>query len=310
MIKRNRYNWIILGWALVIMSIPGCLKERTETATKGKIIIVVAESVFPLIKQEELRFEDLYPEAHIDLVSSTTREAITRLFNDTIQVIVTSRALNAEEREVAKKYNIKVEEYKIAIDGIAILVNRQNPVAQLRTTQLDSIFKGTIDEWSGVGGKNTPIEVCLPDPNSGNYEVVGLKVLHGGKYATRTNVAKNSEDMLQFIADHTNAIGMVGLNWISTKKESVKVLELNDPSAPDSLGIRDKYLGPFQAHVYRGYYPITRDIYMYSRADIYSVGSGFISFITSAPGQQIVLNNGLVPATMPVRLVQLTNKDI
>ena len=169
-----------------------------------------------------------------------------------------------------------------------------------------------------ISPSNPPTSVGLPNRTSSDFAhsratgrtAARLKVLHGGKYKTPAKVAKSSEEILQFVADHTNAIGMVGLNWLGTKKESVKVLELNDPSAPDSLGIRDKYIGPYQAHVYRGYYPISREIYVYSRADIYNVGSGFISFITSAPGQQIVLNNGLVPATMPVRLVQLTNKDI
>jgi len=305
-----KYYWLILGWALISTSILGCLKERTETPTKGNITVAVSEEVFPMVFQEKQKFESLYTNAHINLISTSAREAVTRLFNDTIKLIVLSRAMNSEEREVAKRFNLDIAENKIALDGVAFLVNEKNPVKQLRTTQLDSIYRGLITKWYGVGGLKNPIEIALPDANSGNFEIVGVKVLKGEKYSAPAKLVSSSEEMLKFISENPNALGMVGLNWLSQKKENVRVLELSDPNTPDSLGIKGQYFAPFQAHVYRGYYPVTREIYIYSRIDMYSVGAGFISFITSAPGQQIVLYNGLVPATMPIRLVELTNKGI
>lgn len=306
----NKYCWIILGWILLLVSILGCLKERTETPTKGNLTIAVSESVFPMLKQEEQKFEQAYRDAKLELIPMTSREAITRLFNDTIKLIVAARPLNTEERVAAKQFNIETKEYKIAIDGIGFIVNEQNPVRELRTTQLDSIYRGIIKNWSMVGGRKASIEICLPDPNSANYEIVGLKVLKGEKFTSPSIITKSSVEMLQYVSEQPNAIGMVGLNWLHQKKENIIVLKLSDPDAPDSLEIRGQYFAPFQAHIYRGYYPITRNVYIYSRVDMYSVGAGFISYITSAPGQQVVLNNGLVPATMPIRLVELSNKGI
>ena len=276
----------------------------------GKITVAVSESILPVIKQEEQRFEEWYSEAHVDLLTMTAREALTRLFNDTIKVVVTSRPMNAEEREVAKRSKLDFQEYKIAIDGIAIIVNAKNSIEKLRTTQLDSIYRGLITRWDDVGGKKSSIEICLPNRNSGTFEIVGMNVLKGGNFTTPAQVVETSPGMIQFVSEHPDAIGMIGVNWLRENNESIRTLELSDPSAPDSLGIRGKYFAPFQAYIYRGFYPITREIYIYSKADMYSVGAGFISFITSAPGQQIILNNGLVPATMPIRLVELTNKGI
>ena len=307
--KMNNYLLGILV-VLLILAFAGCPAERKETTTKGHVIVAVAESVSPMIQQEKTQFEDLYPEAKVDLLTMTDREAVTRMFNDTIKVVVLSRQLNQEESQVAKKYNISFQELKIAIDGIAIIVNDKNPVSQLRTTQLDSIFSGTANNWKSVGGKTASIELCLPDPNSGPFEVAGMKILNGKKFASPASVAVSSKAMLDFVADHPNAVGIIGLNWLVEKKENVKVLELSDPNAPDSLNIKGQYFGTHQAHVYRGFYPLTTNVYIYSRSDMYSVGAGFSSFIASGPGQKIVLNNGLVPATMPVRLVQLTNKGI
>ena len=293
---------------LLLPLLAACQKERTETPTKGHGTVVVSESVAPLMTTEKDTFERLYPDAHISLETANAREAVGRLFNDTIKVIVSSRALNAEEREAARKANVQIAEYKIAFDAIAVIINVENPLTQLRTTQLDSILTGTIHSWKEAGGTSkAPIELCYPSRNSGTFETLLERIVKGGSLEKPEAVASTSPEMVKFIESNPNAIGFLGLNWLSENKDKVKTLELADPDAPDSLG-RGKYFSPHQAYVFQGYYPLTRQIYFYSRADIYSVGIGFVSFVTSAPGQKIVLNSGLVPATMPVRLVQITSE--
>ncbi|HEV8538190.1 MAG TPA: substrate-binding domain-containing protein, partial [Bacteroidota bacterium] len=87
-------NTPFLMFLMIVISLSfGCQGERSETPTKGHVTVVVSESVSPVIKLEEQTFEELYPEAQVDLEFSTTREAIARLFNDSITVIVTSRPL-------------------------------------------------------------------------------------------------------------------------------------------------------------------------------------------------------------------------
>src|SRR5690349_7232402 len=93
---------LLLG-SLILFA--GCQPDRKETPTKGHVTILVSESVSPVIKKEEETFEQLYPDAHVDLQVTSAREAITRLFNDSIMVIVSSRPLNSEERAVQKRYN-------------------------------------------------------------------------------------------------------------------------------------------------------------------------------------------------------------
>jgi phosphate transport system substrate-binding protein len=294
---------------LPALTLVACQAERRETPTKGHVTVIASESVAPLMQAEQAKFQELYPDAGVTLDVAHAREAIARLFNDTIKVIVSSRALNPQEREVAAKANMQFAEYKIAIDGIAIIVNPSNPVVHLRTTQLDSILTGSVTRWDEVGGASpSRIELCFPSRNSGTFETIGEKILRGREPAKPEAVTATSPEMVGFISSHPDAIGMLGLNWVSGNKEKVKVLELADPNAPDSTGTRGKYFQPHQAYVFQGFYPLTREIYFYSRADIYSVGIGFVSFVTSAPGQKIVLNSGLVPATMPVRLVQLSSE--
>ena len=298
---------LVCAWAVV-----GCDSERKEMPTKGHVTFVVSESVAPLIQKEQETFEQLYPQAHVELQVASAREAITRFFNDSITIIVSSRQFNAEEREVAKRANIIFAEYRIAWDGVAVIVHKANTVGRLRTTQLDSIFTGKILRWGELGAVlASRIELCMPSRNSGTYEFTVAKV-HSSvdSLITPAVVIPSSEDMIDYVSTHPGAIGIVGLNWLNHEKERVGVLELANPLAPDSLGTRGKYFGPHQAYVYQQYYPLTRGIYIYSRADNYGVAAGFTSFITSAPGQKIVQNNGLVPATMPVRLVETTSKPL
>ena len=292
--------------------VAGCQGERHESPTKGSVTFAVSESVAPFVQKEKQTFEELYPAAHVEIQVASAREAIARLFNDGITIIVSSRTLNAEERAVAKKANLVIGEYRIAWDGIAVIVHKANRITKLRTTQLDSVLSGKVTHWDNVGSPlASRIEVCLPSRNTGTYEFVVTRLIKApDTVATPTAVVKSSAGMIDYVTAHSGAIGLLGLNWLNDNKEKVNVLELADPNAPDSLGTRGKYFGPYQAYVYQQYYPLTREIYIYSRADNYGVAAGFTTFITSAPGQKIILNSGLVPATMPVRLVETTSKSL
>lgn len=307
---KNKYT-LLLPVIVAVVCFTGCEKERKEMPTKGYVTMVASESVAPLIEKEKKTFEELYTQAHVELHVATAREAIARLFNDSITIIVSSRSLNNEEREVAKRANLTIGEYKIAYDGVAVIVHTTNGMQQLRMTQLDSIFRGKITHWKSAGSDlSSDIELCLPYRNSGTFEFAVTHILKkDDTLAVPAMVVKSSLDMINFVAGHPSAIGIVGLNWLNDNKKKVKTLELSDPESPDSL-LRGKYFGPHPAYVYQKYYPLTREIFIYSRADNYGVAAGFTSFITSGPGQKIVLNEGLVPATMPIRLVETTSKPV
>lgn len=306
--------WMILALASVaVAGVLGCQGERKETPTRGSSAVLVSEGVLPAIRQEKEKFESLYTEAKVAIIPAMTRDAIVQFFNqDSAKVLVSSRPLNAEEQNAVKHYNLSFQSYKIAVDAIAVIVNNENPVEELRTTQLDSIFRGSISRWSSLGWKASTkrVGICLPDQNSGEFEIAATRILRGGKFTSVDTILHSSPEMIVYVSRHPESIGLVGSCWLKQYPEKVKALALMDPQAPDSLGIKGQYFGPHQANVYRGYYALPSEVYIYTRTDLYSVGAGFISFITSAAGQQIIVYNGLVPATMPVRLVELTNKGI
>jgi phosphate transport system substrate-binding protein len=89
------------------------------------------------------------------------------------------------------------------------------------------------------------------------------------------------------------------------------VLAVGGPQyRPDTTAAVGQYYQPWQAYVFLGYYPLSAPVMIYSRVVDQDVSLGFISFVCSGPGQKIVQNNGLVPVTMPVRIVSLTSKQV
>jgi phosphate transport system substrate-binding protein len=125
-----------------------------------------------------------------------------------------------------------------------------------------------------------------------------------------TQIAANQNQVLRHVATHPRALGVVSLScWA----DSLGHPEPRDPNTPlrtlaventDSTGARI-FVTPHQGYVYQGTYPLHYPVYFYWTAEGRSVATGFITFVASGPGQKIITDAGLVPATMPVRLVQL-----
>ena len=101
--------------------------------------------------------------------------------------------------------------------------------------------------------------------------------------------------MVGAVAANLSAIGFVGMNWLSDR---VKALALAKEGS-------DQFITVHQASVYQGAYPIVQPVYALSTSGAYGLASGFIAFLTSAPGQKIFLDSGLVPVTMPVKLIRI-----
>jgi phosphate transport system substrate-binding protein len=119
---------------------------------------------------------------------------------------------------------------------------------------------------------------------------------------------KSNEEVINYVTQNKSAIGMISVNWICDKEDSVS------RSFSDKIKIAavshqvlnpGSYFMPDQGSIYNKSYPFTRTINLVSRENFAGLATGFISWCTSAQGQRIVLKSGLVPSTMPIRLIQI-----
>lgn len=306
----NSLNGFILSILILIsiLAIPSCSGEKRETPTRGSLTMITSEDIFPVIDIQVKDFQRVYEEAQIVNRSSSSRDAIVQLLNDSITLIVCARELNEEERRVIAHNKLEVDSLKIAYDGVAVIVNKKNSLAKLDITELRKLLSGKTLRWSEVNGSSlsSAVIVAMGDPNSGVHEFVKRRLIGNEQLTSSFYPCSSSAEIFSIVKERPNVIGFVGTSWLSKMPEEIKTLEIGDPnSTHESASTETEYFLPHQAHIYRKYYPLTRTIYIYTHNVGKGVGWGFTSFAASSEGQKIIVSNGLVPATMPVRLVQL-----
>lgn len=274
-------------------------KKEPQSVMAGYITVKCPEEILPVISEEAYEFMDLYVKSKILVVSSTTNQALSAIFTDSAQVAVTTRPMSPVERERAAAAAFSVNEFKIAKDGIAVIVNQVNPVRQLTVEQVIKIFTGAITNWSQVGGPNQAIRVCSWDENSGTHVYVKDSILNGKDFTAKAIRFETTEKMIRYIYENPSGIGLVSMtrlyqSW-SPLIEDMRI---------KALAIGRSAIGPFVSPdgktVHEGLYPFVRHIYIYTARKPTGLDSGFISFIMATAGQKILIQNGLVPITIPV----------
>lgn len=295
----------ILLASLMLLS---CQQPATSP-TRGAAVVECDESLMPVMQFQAEDFHNTYTDATIILHAKEAREAVVDFVNDSIRTIVLARSFNKEELDVLKSANIEYEAFNVALDGVAVIVNAQNRDTTLRITALDSIFGGTATRWGS--GKKAFIDAYAGDINSSTDEVFKTQILKGKPVSPTVTRMKSSADLIEAVRKSPDAIGIIGLSWLRGHVEGIRVCRLGGGSyQPDSTVIPGQFFSPAQAHLLRRYYPITRELYMYTREVRRDASYGFIAYVKDRKGQQNFVNHGLVPTAMPVRMVTTTSEKV
>ena len=305
----NRF--ILSLCASLVLLLAGCTREPGSTnITRGSLRIDCDEAVYPALRLVAEEFHSQYPDARVDVRSVEAREATANFVNDSVHVIAIARSLNAEERNSLTAAKTWFEEYHVAQSAIAIIAHPDNPVKELRVGQVDSILSGAVTAWPQwkAGGN---IDIAVSDVNSSTNEILRALVLRGKKFALSASVISGSGSLVEYVRTRRNAIGVVNVAWLKGVDQEFRIMGLSRPGvAADSTQAIGKAYTPVQGYVYKGYYPISTPVKIYSRELNRDLSLGFISFATGIQGQKVLLNSGLVPVTMPVRLIQLTSEQV
>lgn len=286
-----------------------CSNEKRETLTSGSLTMMTAEDLFPVIGIQATDFQRMYEEVKLTNTSVSAREAFVSLLNDSIHLIVTARSLNDEERAVALKREMEIDSVHIAYDGVAVVVNPKNTLTRITIQELRQLLTGAVPQWSGMKGSglSSAVVIAMGDPNSGVYEYIKRTVAPDAPFTANLMPCRSTKEVLDLVKEHPNAIGFIGTAWLKSMPEGLHALEIGDPRfRRDTTSQVMEYFQPHQAYIYQRLYPLSRTVTVYARNVGKGPGLGFMSFAASSDGQKIIVSNGLVPATMPVRLVQLS----
>jgi len=297
---------------LIAMIFSGCYVQEKESATKGKLNVQVSDGYLDLMQREINRFQELYPEAKVTAAPTSTREAIVNMLNDSINFILIDRAMNTEERQIYTQAKLAVQDVKIALDALILVVNADNSIKSISLENLKKVLLGEINDWKLLSGSNQSgeIEIAATGRNSGSYELVQKHLLNNADYFPDTVLIRQT-DIISYTLKNLSALGVIsnacyGTVRLTPDSAAIRVLSIGVMDSTDTL--HDYY--PYQAYIYNELYPLHYPVYVYIRSDKSDLALGFSSFIASATGQKIILNYGLVPATQPVRLVQITQEQM
>ena len=310
-------KWLTVFSILAVLILGGCgnrnLLEETDTPTSGRMKVGIDDSYRLMMEAQIYAFETFYMNAKIDTVFGSEADIFNGFLNDSLPLIVVNRELTPEELKFLEQGQIIPKTTLVASDAIAFILNRENPDSNLYFEHIRDIFTGRITDWSQINpaSKLGEVKMVFDNYKSGNpryfREKFSVDKLPANCYALNSN-----NEVLGFVERNRNAIGVISVNWISDPEDSVSNNFLdritvagisnegnNDPSAA--------FYQPYQAYIAQGDYPFVRKVYCINRQTYTGLGYGLSAFVAGEKGQLIMLRSGLVPAAMPVRIVEITH---
>jgi len=235
-----------------------------------------------------------HPGVSIAVTGGGSGTGIAALLSGTTDIAQSSRDIEPKEVEVAQKKGIEPKEFKVAYDGLAVVVHPSNPVEKLTLKQLSDIFTGKIKNWKEVGGKDEKIVVLSRERNSGTHIYFLEHVVKLGdkkcknEFSPEVLMMPSSQAIIEEVSSNPSAIGYVGLGYVTQKQKLLAIAKSE----------KEKYVLPTVNSVIQGIYPISRPLHFYTNGIPTFEIKSFIDFVLSKEGQKIVLKMDFVPLSL------------
>jgi len=258
---------------MVVLAITNAFAAGNKDAGTTPFTIDVggSTSVTPLMEVLQAEYANVRPNVRINISGTGSGDGITNA-GVTYQIGMSSRDLTPAEQG----RGLRAE--TIAIDGIAVIVNRNNAVSNLTVEQIFGIYTGTITNWNQVGGRNAPIAVVSREEGSGTRGAFEEIVRFQGRLLAGANQLTSTGAILANVSQNQDAIGYISLGSVT---DSVKALSV--------AGV-----APTVENVSRGVYRIARPFIVLTGSNVHPESTAFINWVLSPAGQTIVTRRGYI----------------
>lgn len=282
MFKNTKKLIVVIALVLVAaVAFAGC-GQKTEEAPKvenkaaglsGSITIAGSTSVQPVSEELAKAFMAKNSGVTINVQGGGSSAGIKAAKEGAAQIGASSRELKAAEKE-------GISEYTIALDGIAVVVNAKNEVAELTMEQVQKIFTGEVTNWKELGGQDAAINVVNREAGSGTYGAFEELVIGKEKKFTDKALTQPSTGAVRTtVAGDANAIGYVSLGSLNDQVKGVKV----DGVEPSIENVKS------------GTFKISRPFLYLTKGEATDISKAFIDFVMSEEGQKIVKDAHFIP---------------
>ena len=275
------------------------------------------ESFSPIIEEAREVFEHTYPQATIKPIYTNELDGINMLMERKVWLTVASKRLRESQMKNLKDRKYVARCIPIAYDGLALIVNNENPDTCISIKDIKRVLTGEVTKWSEVypNSKLGDFDVVFDNAKSSTVHFCIDSIL-GGKpiNSPKVEAVKKSAEVINYVSAHKNAIGIIGSNWLNDARDSTNVtfkknIRVVSVSRLDEATPMNSWK-PYQFYIYNGNYPLVRTIYAICTDPRQGLPWGFCNFLQSPIGQKIFFKAGLLPArgNMAVREV-VVNKN-
>ncbi len=282
---------------------------KTVSGISGNLSSVGSDTLANLMTLWAEDFKRNYPNVNIQIQAAGSSTAPPALTESTSNLGPMSRKMKSKEiASFEKRYGYKPTAIAVAIDALAVYVNKDNPIKGMSIPQVDAIFSATrkcgnnadIKKWGDLdligSWKNKSIQIFGRNSVSGTYGYFKKKALCKGDYKSNVNEQPGSASVVQSVTASLNGIGYSGIGY---KTSGVKAVPLAKKSG-------QKFITASAENAINGSYPLARFLYVYvnkkPNKPLAPLEREFIKLVMSKQGQQVVIKDGYIP--LPFKVVQ------
>lgn len=294
---------------------PALPTYQKASGVSGNFTSVGSDTLNNLMTLWAEAYKRYYPNVNIQIQGAGSSTAPPALIQGAANFGPMSRTMKDEEIVAfEKKYGYKPTAVPVAIDALAVYVNKDNPVPGLSIPQVDAIFSSTrkcggakeITKWGDVGmtgnWANRPIALYGRNSVSGTYGYFKEKALCKGDFSKRVAEQPGSASVVQSVSGQIGAIGYSGIGY---KTSGVRAVALSKKDG-------QPFVEPTPENALNKTYPLARVLYVYvnkrPNQPLPPLEREFFRMVLSKQGQEVVVKDGFVP--MPAGMVNKALSDL
>lgn len=295
--------------AYAVQSVDASLPEyQAASGISGNLSSVGSDTLANLMTLWAEDFNRSYPNVNIQIQAAGSSTAPPALTEGTSNLGPMSREMKDDEIEAFEDKNgYKPTAIPVAVDALAVLVNKDNPIKGLTVEQVDSIFSSTnkcggpasIETWGDAGvaawGAKS-IQLYGRNSVSGTYGYFKEHALCKGDFKSNVNEQPGSASVVQSVTESVNGIGYSGMGYSTS---GVKMVPLAKKGSTT-------FIDPTPENALNGTYPLTRYLFIYvnkkPNQPLAPLEYEFLKMVLSKTGQQSVIKDGYIP--LPAKIAE------
>ena len=295
---------------------PNLPEYKATSGVSGNLSSIGSDTLANLVTFWAEDYKRIYPSVNIQIQAAGSSTAPPALTEGTSNLGPMSRKMkDAEVEAFEKRYGYQPTAIRVAVDALAVFVNKDNPIKGLSIPQVDAIFSATrkcgatkeITNWGDLGltgsWANKPMQLYGRNSVSGTYGYFKEEAMCKGDFRNNVNEQPGSASVVQSVTASLNGIGYSGVGY---KTSGVRALPLSEEEG-------GKLIAATGENAINKTYPLARYLYIYvnkhPNKPIAPLEKEFLKLVLSKAGQQIVVKDGYIPLPYDVVDKELTKLD-